>query len=591
LVKEVTKHMMRTHTCGELTDRHDGQEVTLCGWVAALREHGKFVFIVLRDRYGHTQIVASPEQCAGLSSEVVVQVSGKVRRRPEGTERPDEATGSIEIDAMKVSVLGTCETPPFEVRDHVKVSDEIRLKYRYLDLRRPVMMNRLLTRSKVAAAVRGVFAQHDFIEVETPMLVKSTPEGSRDFVVPSRLYPGRAYALPQSPQLYKQMLMVGGADRYYSLARCFRDEDPRRGRQLVHTQIDVEMSFVSEDDLFSIVEEVLVKAFAVGGVTLQVPFPRFSYDEVIRRWGIDKPDLRFGMEIVDFTDWAKGSRFKPFADAAQNGGLVRGIVAAGCGGYSRKKRDELEAFVKRYDAKGLAWIARSEGATKASFEAHADANDLSQLLSTAQAADGDLVLIVAGNAKVVARALGELRNHLARELNLIPAGETRPLWVKDFPMFEYDEDSRSWAAMHHMFTQPHAEHLPELEQDPGRVRAHLYDVVINGVELGSGSIRITDPALQKRIMDFIGYPQHKAEENFGFFLDAYKYGAPPHAGIGIGFDNLVMVILGLVDIKEVIAFPNNSSGMFPLDASPTALDAKEWGEYSLALKPSKDGTA
>jgi aspartyl-tRNA synthetase len=580
--------MMRTHTCGALNAQHIGQDVALGGWVSSIREHPNVWFLTLRDRYGVTQIVLEGafEGRDEVARESVILVHGQVRRRPAGTERPDEPTGEIEVVARSLEVLGPCKTPPIEVSDRVALGDEMRMKYRFLDLRRPSMLRNMVARHAVVRSVRASLERMGFLEIEPPMFVKSTPEGSRDFVVPSRLYPGFGYALPQSPQLYKQLLMIAGVDRYFSFPRCFRDEDPRRGRQLVHTQIDLEMSFAREDDVFEAVETFLRDAFReVQGITLPDPFPRLSYAEVLRRFGLDKPDLRFGMELIDLSAPARAIPFTVFQSVLAAQGEVKGLIAPGCAEYSRKQRGELEVFVKRYNVGGLAWVKREAGGVKASFERFATPEALEELASRAGLNPGDLLLLAADRPERVARALGELRNHLGRQLALIPEGVYRPLWVVDFPLFEFDEEAGRWAAMHHMFTQPKSEFIDTLEECPGAVLGHLYDVVLNGIELGSGSIRITRPELQRRIMDFVGYPREKAEENFGFFLKAYEYGAPPHAGIALGLDNLVMTMLGLNSLLDVIAFPNNSSAIFPLDGSPSKLDEQTLRELHLSLRP------
>lgn len=570
--------MLRTHTCGELRREHVGQDVRLCGWVDTTRKHANLTFVMVRDRYGFVQVTVGAGVAGAevISKEAVVLVSGRVNRRPGGTEHPQLPTGEIEVEAVSIELLGACRPLPFEIRDDVSVRDDLRLEYRFLDIRRPLMLGRLVERHRIVTQLRRSLDEMNFLEVEPPMFVKSTPEGSRDFIVPSRLYPGRFYALPQSPQLYKQILMIAGVDRYYSIPRCFRDEDPRRGRQLVHTQIDLEMSFVEEDDVFSVVEKFLRDAFAnVLGVELPVPFPRFTYDEVIARWGIDKPDLRFGMELVNLSGPAQAFNYDIFRRALDSGGVVKGIVAPGCASYSRKEIDGLEEFVKRYRAAGLSWIKVEEGGVRASFGHHAQPHEVATLVSAAGAEVGDLVLIVADQPAPAARALGELRNHLGIKLDLIQRGIYRPLWVREFPMFEWDDEAGRWAPMHHMFTMPKPEHLEFLETRPADVRAHLYDVVLNGVELGSGSIRITNPALQQRIMEFVGYSREAAEENFGFLLRAYEFGAPPHAGIALGLDNLVMTMLDLTNLTDVIAFPNNSAGVFPLDGSPSVVDREQ----------------
>ncbi len=573
--------MIRTHTCGELTAANVGQEVVLCGWVHTIREHRNTTFVELRDRYGIVQVVVNSDDGAlrRVTKEAVVKVQGGVQSRPEGTANTKLSTGEVEVSCTQLELLGPCQPLPFEVRDETNAGDELRMEFRYLDFRRPHMLRNLVMRSDIVKVLRQSLESDGFIEIETPMFVKSTPEGSRDFIVPSRRYEGKFYALPQSPQLYKQILMVGGVDRYYSIPRCFRDEDARRGRQLIHTQIDLEMSFAEEADVYGVVEHFLRDTFGkVLGIDLPVPFPRLSYDDVIARFGIDKPDLRFGMEIQDVSEPVSRAQNQVLRRVLDEGGHVRALVAPNAASFSLRQLDELEEFVKRYGAGGLAWIKLQDGTIKANLGKATSDEALSAIAAGAGAGPGDLVLIVGGRPGIVARSLGELRNQLARQLGLIPANVYKPLWVTEFPMFEWDEEGKRWTAMHHMFTQPKTEHLEFLTTSPGDVRARLYDVVLNGVELGSGSIRITDPELQQRIMNFVGYPREKAEDNFGFFLRAYTYGAPQHAGIALGLDNLVMTMLGLTNLQDVIAFPNNSSGVFPLDGSPSYVDDAQLAE-------------
>lgn len=583
--------MLRTHSCAPLGVELAGQCVTLCGWVDTIREHKGVIFVSLRDFYGFVQVlcVQSTPGRDELVKEATFRIDGEVRARPPGSERPGEPSGMIEVEARAIKLLGPCKTLPFEIGD--PVSDDLRLRYRYLDIRRREMVQNLVARHRAVQSVRRSLESQGFIEIETPMLVQPTPEGSRDFVVPSRLYPGHGYALPQSPQLYKQILMVGGIDRYYSVPRCFRDEDPRRGRQLVHTQIDLEMSFAQEEDVYHAIESLLRAAYKdVINVALPEPFPRYTYDECLTRWGLDKPDLRFGMELIDLTESAQSIRFPVFERTIVDRGQVKGLVASGCATYSRKQRDELEAIVRRYNVGTLLWIAvETGGGVRSSFDKFASPSEVRSFVDRAGATEGDLLLLVADKPGRVARALGELRNHLARKLGLIPAGIYKPLWVTEFPMFEYDEENCKWGAMHHMFTQPKDEYLADFEQRPAEVKAHLYDVVINGVELGSGSIRITRPELQRRVMNFVGYRPELAEENFGFFIKAYEYGAPPHAGMALGLDNMVMVMLGLTNIQDVIAFPNNSSGVFPLDNAPGALKKETLEEIHMEVRKPPGG--
>jgi aspartyl-tRNA synthetase len=576
--------MLRTHTCGDLNAATIGSSVALCGWIDTVREHANVLFVMLRDRYGIVQAVLekSATEVPKLSRESVWRFEGEVRRRPPGTENPNLPTGEIEVAVTRSELIGACAGLPIDPRDPTPVSDELRLRYRYLDLRRPAMLRNLTVRHDVVRSIRRTLEDHAFIEVETPMFVRSTPEGSRDFVVPSRTFPYHFYALPQSPQLYKQLLMIAGVDRYFSFPRCFRDEDARRGRQLVHTQIDLEMSFVEEDDVYAVVEAFLARAFKeVIGVELPTPFPRHTYDECMERWGLDKPDARYGMELTDLSAAFGSVEHEGIRQLLAKGALAKAIVVPGAAGYSRKQVSELEDHARTYGLKALTTIRLGEEGLRSNLEKVASPDLLAAMAAACGAKPGDLVLAGCERPTIVYRALGELRTFLAARLGLVPEGVYRPLWVTDFPMFEYDEASQRWAPMHHMFTMPKREHLAFWRERPGDVRAALYDVVLNGIELGSGSVRITEPDLQREIMDFVGYPHEKAERDFGFFLNAYRYGAPRHAGIALGVDNLVMTMLGLGNIQDAIAFPNASSGAFPLDGSPSEIEDEQWRELHI----------
>jgi aspartyl-tRNA synthetase len=575
--------MLRTHNCGQLTAIDEGESVRLCGWVETIREHANVTFVMLRDRYGTTQVVLEDAKSLdGLVRESAWCFSGAVRRRPEGSANLALATGEIEVHANAAELIGACDSLPLDPRDPNPVSDEHRLRYRYLDMRRPQMLANLQARHALVRSIRDTLDSAGFIEIETPMFVRSTPEGSRDFVVPSRTFPGKFYALPQSPQLYKQILMIGGVDRYYSFPRCFRDEDPRRGRQLIHTQIDFEMSFADEEDVYSIVERFMAAAFRnVLGFDLPEHFPRHTYDECMARWGLDKPDLRYEMELTDVTGAFATLDHPAIRATIAAGGLAKALVAPGCARFSRKQLGELEDHVRIYGLTTLTTIRVEESGIRSSLDKVADPSLIQAIVAATGARTGDLVVAGCERPAVVHRSMGELRTRLAAQLGMIRKGIYRPLWVTDFPMFEYDDATKSWAAMHHMFTMPKLEHLPLLVERPGDVRATLYDVVLNGIELGSGSVRITEPKLQREIMDFVGYPLEKAEAQFGFFINAYRYGAPRHAGMALGLDNLIMTMLQLSNIQDVIAFPNASSGAFPLDGSPSDLEKEQWRELHI----------
>lgn len=582
--------MMRTHTCGELTSASAGSRVTLAGWVDVVRDHGGLIFVVLRDRYGKTQVVFDPSvdqelaaRAAGLRREWIVRVTGTVRERPEGMKNPSMSTGDIELAAEGLEVLTEAEMPVIEISDEKVAGEETRLRYRYLDLRRPSMQRFMIARHKAAQAVRKALSDMGFLEMQTPLLVRSTPEGARDFVVPSRLFPGKFYALPQSPQLYKQLLMISGFDRYFQLAPCFRDEDLRADRQFVHTQVDIEMSFCDEEDVHRVIETFVAAAFReVVGIDVPAPFPKMTYDEAMDRFGIDKPDLRFGMEIVDLTDVVRESGFGVFKNTAASGGVVRGIVAEGAGGLSRREIDELAELARKYRAKGLVALKVTDTLEGSAAKFLSDA-EKSAIISRLGAKAGDLVLIVADGFETAVTALGQLRSFLGRKLGLIPEGVWKFVWITDFPLFEWNPDENRWEAKHHMFTMPRQEHLELLETDPGRVKGILYDLVLNGVELGSGSIRINRPDIQERVMKVIGMTHEEAEQKFGFLLEAYKFGGPPHGGFGLGFDRLVALMTGTSSIRDVIPFPQSGSGVSLVDMAPTEITPEQLAELHIRV--------
>lgn len=583
---------LRTHTCGEITIDRKGQNVVLTGWVHRVRDHGGILFLDLRDRWGRTQVTVDSAVHPALYAaaqkirrEDVVRVSGAVVERPEDMKNRDLPTGEIEVAAGEVTVLNPSEVPPFEISEKVPPED-LALEFRYMYLRRPEVLHRLTVRHATVRAIRQSLEAESFMEVETPMFVRSTPEGSRDFVVPSRVYPGTFFALPQSPQLYKQILMVAGMDRYFQFARCFRDEDPRGGRQVVHTQIDLEMSFVGEEDIYRVVEAMLAGVCReVLGRTVETPFQRMTYAEAIDRFGIDKPDLRFGMELRDLTDLLAASPFDLFRDAASRGQAIRAFAVPKGAALPRREIDGFAEFVRTYGAKGVLYAKVLDQGLDTGFAKHVPADVVTPLCSRLGAAPGDLILLVVDSWKVASRALGQLRNLVARKLDMIPEGVFRFLWVTEFPLYEWDEEAKKWQAMHHIFTMPAEEDIERIESDPGSVRGRLYDIVLNGVELGSGSIRLHLPDLQRRVMRVIGMTEEDAERKFGFLIRAFRFGAPPHGGIALGVDNLVMTLLGLTNIREVIAFPNASSGRFLLDGAPSPIEPEQLAELGIRVPP------
>lgn len=585
--------MKRTAWCGELRAEHVGEEVVLNGWVHRRRDHGNLIFVDLRDRSGLVQVVFDPSTAAEAHAvadqcrpEYVLAVRGQVQRRPEGTENPKLPTGDIEVRATAAEILNSSETPPFAVDDpYPQVDELIRMKYRYLDLRTERMRRNIELRHRAAQAVREFLNREGFWEVETPVLFKPTPEGARDYLVPSRVNPGRFYALPQSPQLLKQILMVAGIERYYQLARCYRDEDLRADRQPEHTQIDMEMSFVDRDDIFDVVERLFQHVFReVIGYELEIPFPRMTYAEAMERYGTDKPDIRFGMELCDITDIAAGTEFRVFTQAVERGGQVKGICAPGCADYSRKQIDELTNFAKQHKAGGLVTIAVLEDGTYRSPSAKYFTHEhLANIAARMGARPGDLMLIVADSKEIVAEALDWLRREMARRLNMIPQGVFKPLWVVDFPLFAWNEEEKRWEAEHHPFCMPHPDDVQYLDTDPGRVRALAYDVVINGVEVGSGSIRIHRRDIQEKVFDILGITRERAEERFGFLLRAFEYGAPPHGGIAPGFDRLVALLAGEETIRDVIAFPKTQQAQCLLSGAPSPVDDSQLRELHIRL--------
>lgn len=585
--------LWRSSACGTLCVANAGQDVHLAGWVGRRRDHGGLIFIDLRDRSGVVQIVFQPDnpdlfaQAERLRSEHVVSVKGTVTKRLDGMENPNLATGEIEVVATELVVLSEAKTPPFQIDRPGDVDERIRLRYRYLDLRRPALQQNIILRHRVMKEARDFFDENGFLEIETPMLTRSTPEGARDYLVPSRVHPGQFYALPQSPQIFKQLLMVSGFERYYQIVRCFRDEDLRADRQPEFTQIDVEMSFVGQDDVMNSMERLVQRLFAVGGIDVPLPIRRIPYDEAIAKYGSDKPDLRFGLELVDVTDLASTSGFKVFADAAAKQGMVKAINAQGAAGWSRREIDQLTERAVEWGAKGLAWIAvNDDGTLRSAITKFMDEAEIKKLLERLSAQPGDLLLFVADKPDVVHTVLGRLRLLLGERLELIDPDQFEFCWVVDWPLLEFDAEERRYVAAHHPFTSPKVDQIDLLETDPGRVQAQAYDLVVNGTELGGGSIRIHDRHVQERMFQALGFTPEEAKEKFGFLIEAFEYGAPPHGGIAFGLDRLIMVLARLDSIRDCIPFPKTQSATDLMTNAPSQVAPKQLEELGIRLHPS-----
>ncbi len=587
---ENIKGMKRTHRCAEVTSEDIGREVVVMGWAHKRRDLGGVIFIDLRDRSGVLQVVFNVETDSALHakaeqirSEYVLAIKGVLVNRSEDTINPSIKTGKWELVAKELRILSKAATPPVLIEENVETNEAVRLKYRFLDLRRPDMQKNLMLRHKVTKIARDYFDEQGFLEIETPILMKSTPEGARDYLVPSRVHPGKFYALPQSPQIFKQILMVSGYDRYFQIARCFRDEDLRSDRQPEFTQIDLEMSFVDVDDVIAINEGFLKRTFDEAlGIKLDTPFMRLTYREAMDRFGTDKPDTRFGLELVNLSDIVENSGFKVFSDAVSKGGSVRAINAKGCGfKFARREIDALIEFAKLYGAKGMAWIAVEENGLKSAITKFMSEDEISQIINRMKAEPGDLICFIADDDEIVFDALSHLRMEIAAKLNLIDDSKINLLWVTEFPLLEYDDEEKRWVAKHHPFTSPMDEDIGLLDSEPKRVRAKAYDIVLNGVEIGGGSIRIHDQELQKKMFSIIGLPEEEAQKRFGFLLEAFKYGTPPHGGLAFGLDRLIMLMANRNSIRDVIAFPKVQNASCLMTGAPDSVEIKQLRELHI----------
>lgn len=588
--------LLRTHQCAKLTKENIGETVVLNGWVQRRRDLGGVLFIDLRDRSGIMQIVFNPEfskEAHALAdrarNEYVLAVKGTIVERDPETVNPNLPTGEIELRVTEIEILNTAKNPPFFIEDDIEIDEALRLKYRYLDLRRPQMQKTLWLRSKAAKLFRDFLDEQGFLEVETPILNKSTPEGARDYLVPSRVHPGEFFALPQSPQIFKQLLMVGGLERYYQIARCFRDEDLRADRQPEFTQVDIETSFMSRDQLLDMMEELMVRLFKETiGVELPRPFQRITYEDAMNKYGSDKPDLRFGLELVTVTDIVENSDVKVFASVAKNGGIVKALNAKGCANvWSRKELDDLQPFASRYGGKGLAWIQVKDGEWKGPIVKFFKEDEIAALRERLNAEDGDVLIFSADKPKVVYDVMGALRLKVGKEQGLIDESQFKFAWVIDFPLLEYDEEAKRHVALHHPFTRPNDEDVAYFDTDPGRIRAQAYDLVLNGYEIGGGSMRIYQRDVQEKMFKALGFTMEEAHEQFGFLLDAFEYGTPPHGGIAFGLDRLVMLLAGVSNLRETIAFPKTASATDLMVDAPSAVSSKQLEELSIRVAMKK----
>jgi aspartyl-tRNA synthetase len=594
---ETLQGMKRDHHCGELRKENVGTDVVLCGWVARRRDHGGLIFVDMRDRSGFVQVVFDEASMEGgtfhkaesLRNEFCIAVRGTVRARSEETVNSNIETGEIEVVCTELRILNKAKTPPFYIQDGIDVDEMLRLKYRYLDLRRPEMQKNIILRHRVTKIMRDYFDRNGFLEIETPMLCKSTPEGARDFLVPSRVNPGEFYALPQSPQIFKQILQVAGFEKYFQIVRCFRDEDLRADRQPEFTQLDIEMSFKSQEEILTIMEEMVKELFEKSiGAKVETPFERMDWDTAMDKYGSDKPDLRFDMPLMDISEYVKGSDFKVFNAVIENGGMVKCIKVDGYADIPRRRLDELVKFVQIYGAKGLAWIQYSEEGVKSPFKKFYSDETFAKIAEATGSKTGDLLLVVADKRLVVDTALGQLRLEMGKERNLIDPDKLRFLWVVDFPMYEWSDEEKRWKAMHHPFTAPRDEDIEFLATDPGRVKANAYDMVLNGVEIGGGSLRIYNAELQEKVFESLGLTQEEAHAKFGFMMDAFQYGTPPHGGLAFGLDRLVMLMAKRKSIRDVIAFPKNQSAADVMSQAPSMVDEKQLRElYIRTAVPKK----
>ncbi len=583
---ETLKGLERNCNCGEIRKADEGKEVQLAGWVSRRRDHGGLIFVDMRDRSGIVQIVFDAAELGSdfakaetLRNEFVIGVRGKVRARSEETVNPKMETGEIEVVIDELKILNKAKTPPFYIQDGVDVDENVRLRYRYLDLRRPEMQKNIMLRHRVAKIMRDYLDEHGFLEIETPMLCRSTPEGARDFLVPSRLNPGEFYALPQSPQIFKQLLMVSGFEKYFQIVRCFRDEDLRADRQPEFTQLDIETSFLNQDDIINLMEGLIKRIFEPTlDVKIETPFLRMSWQEAMNRFGSDKPDLRFGMELMDISEFVKGSDFKVFTSVLENGGQIKVIKVDDYANIPRRELDNLVEYVKIFGAKGLAWIQYTDEGIKSPFKKFYSDETFEQIKNFTNAKTGDLLLVVGDKPSVVAQALGELRLEMARRRNLIDENKLNFLWIVDFPMFEYIPEEKRYKAMHHPFTAPRDEDVEFLLTEPDKVKAKAYDIVLNGVEVGGGSLRIYRSDLQKKVFQAIGLSDEEARAKFGFLMDAFEYGTPPHGGIAFGLDRLIMLMAKRKSIRDVIAFPKTQSAIDPMSHAPNTVDDKQLRE-------------